>query len=69
MGNRRICLGKYRSKEGKIHSGKLSSKREKRMDKDIARANRQWRRNRRRKKDWLDLLEIEDLDKATHFTP
>lgn len=65
MGHRRMRSVKYERKGGKTRSGKLFRKREERMDIDKFSADRQRHRALRDRKEWLDLLEEEDMDEAT----
>jgi hypothetical protein len=65
MGSRRIHSMKYERKGRKTHSGKLFRKREERVDIDKFSADRQRRRALRHKKEWLDLLEAEDMGETT----
>ena len=65
MGHRRMRSMKYERKGGKTRSGKLFRKREERMNIDKFSADRQRRRALIDKKEWLDLLEEEDMDEAT----
>ena len=67
MGNRRMRPVKYESKRGKTRSGKPCRKRQERADIDRLRVDRQRRRALRDKKEWLDLLEEEDMDEATQY--
>ena len=65
MGNRQMHPMKYNRKRGGMHSGKPCSKKQKEADTDKLKADRQRRRALRDKKEWLDLLEEEDMDEAT----
>lgn len=67
MVHRRMRSMKYERKGRKTRSGKLFRKREERMDIDKSSADRQRRRALRDKKEWLDLLEAEDMDEVTQF--
>jgi len=62
MSHRRTRSMKYERKGRKTRSGKLFRKREERMDIDKFGADCQRRRTLRDKKEWLDLLEAEDMD-------
>ncbi len=67
MGHRRMSSMKYERKGRKTRPGKLFRKREERMDIDKFSADRQRRRALRDKREWLDLLEAEDMDEATRY--
>jgi hypothetical protein len=67
MGHQRRRSMKYERKGGKTRPGMLFRKREERMDIDKISADHQRRRALRDKREWLDLLEAEDMDEATRY--